>query len=215
VLAAGAFGTWKWIAHKNDAAKLAGTTHTDAPVVGQQSEAEKNGSGDVLASAPNGSAGEERIEHVDLTMLPDLAPPSGMPEVEVRRMRDDLSVYLDVSAGSKSDVSGKQLIDSGKPAVPILLNAFKRLDFGTDSGLRDGTRIHELLVRIAGGNPYGWRDQQEPNYVAFDRRVVQQWFEVWDRAQHDDAVWAELSRDTGDAPAIDDSTDPPKKPGDH
>lgn len=132
-------------------------------------------------------------------------------------MRDSLSVYLDISAGAKGDASGKELAESGKPAVPILLNAFKRLDFSTDSGLRDGTRIHEVLVRIAGGNPFGWRDAQEPNYIAFDRRVVQQWFDAWERAQHDDAAWAELSRNAGDSPNIDapPGTDPPKKPDDH
>jgi hypothetical protein len=141
------------------------------------------------ASSESGAAGQD----VDLTTLaeqPKLAEtsPEGWAAIQ-----GWVAALVDPEASADGDGARSKLLERGRESFPAILNAFKRLDFATDDGLRAGELYQSLLAEICNGTSFGWKHGTAAGDVIHNKQVVRRWIEAWERARVSPEAWAELT----------------------
>jgi len=130
---------------------------------------------------------------VDLAGLSDFGP---APECDADRwesLLEDAALLVDPQAGASGGRAGKRLIDSGRLAIPALINIFKTRDLSSDAGYRDGDVLQRTLEKIYNGKNFGWKYSTEPNDHWYNRKVVENHWKLWDKYQDDEAGWLKFT----------------------
>jgi hypothetical protein len=60
---------------------------------------------------------------------------------------------------------------------------------GTDAGYRDGDLLQRTLQEINNGKNFDWKYTTEPNDHWYNRKVVENYWKVWDKYKNDEAGW--------------------------
>ena len=145
---------------------------------------------------------------VDLAAIADYAPFAGTSDDTWNELRRDMAEFVDPNSGAAGNRARKRLEATPRQAFPVILNFFKRMDFATDEGHRNGDLCQKLLMDLCGGRNFGWKygDVEENERVTFNKKVVRSWCRSWDQANEDtlegNQAWAKLSKQdekTGDA----------------
>ncbi|MHC4892589.1 MAG: hypothetical protein ACYTFV_04320, partial [Planctomycetota bacterium] len=90
------------------------------------------------------------------------------------------SELLIMERGGKGTINAqRRLIEAGRPAVPAIVNAFRTMDFSTDSGNRAGDFVQRTLQDIANGKNLDWKYDVDNDSRWFNRRVVVNWHKIW------------------------------------
>jgi hypothetical protein len=146
----------------------------------------------------------EQVVLLDLVAeLPELEPVAGTDPALVEEMKGWMAEYVDPFSGAAGSRAGKRLQEQGKAAFPIIINAFRRLDFTTEDGFRAGDLTQKLLERICNGRNFDWHypasgtDVLEPKDVLFNQKVVRNWYNIWIEAKDDEAKWLKLIKKDG------------------
>ena len=123
-------------------------------------------------------------------------------------MNELMDRYRTPPFGPASTQSGDRLMIRGKQAIPAILNGFKRVDLTTKDGADIGWKIQTLLLQgLCNDANFGWRREAGPADVAFNKQVIQRWFEAWEAAGTDDEAWAEIARLKAVPPGLAKSSD--------
>jgi hypothetical protein len=159
---------------------------------------------DAAPAKPVKPAEPESVVLLDLVAeLPELEPVPGTDPALVEEMKGWMAEYVDPYSGAAGSRAGKRLQEQGKPAFPIIINGFRRLDFATEDGFRAGDLTQKLLERICNGRNFDWHypapgtDVLEPKDVLFNQKVVKKWYEIWLEAKDDEAKWQKLIKKDG------------------
>jgi hypothetical protein len=140
-------------------------------------------------SAPADSAAGAPAPLLDLTSLPDFGPaPESTPE-SWEELQQAAGTFFDLSAGAAGMRAGRTLEETGRPAVPAILNQMKRIDLSTPEGMRQGDMAQKALERIARGRNYGWKYEGTEGAVDYDRRVIEKWISTWKQCSDDVEAW--------------------------
>jgi len=93
------------------------------------------------------------------------------------------------------------LLRFGKAGIPAILNGFKLIDVSAEEGNSRGLQVQMLLLgHLTNGVDFGWKRDRRPPEVAFNKQVIQRWFDAWNKAHDDDAAWAAIKTEAA-APA--------------
>lgn len=135
---------------------------------------------------------------LDLMSVPLLEKFSGSTDEEFAELVEDLELYLE-DGGAQSNRAGNRVVDAGRAAFPVIINAMLRLDYTTQDGHYVGGTLNRLLYRAGGENKnYRWdrADQLEPGSAEFDKaalwnkKVVGSLQRIWvEQLASDDAAW--------------------------
>lgn len=133
---------------------------------------------------------------VDLTAIADFEPFAGTSPDRVLELEDWTTTMMDPMAGAAGNRAKKKLVDAGREAMPIIINALKRLDLTDDDGFRSADVSQKALQEICNGNNFGWKyPSQEPDrFHLFDKKVIRSWTQAWAKAATDDDYWAKLAK---------------------
>ena len=174
---------------------------------GESSEGSGGDEGDSDASAgtsDEGEGGEDGGEDapvdtttqrghpdsVDLSQLPEVARFADTTDEEWEDMNTWMNTAISDSSAAGNRAANR-LKGMHRKALPVIMNHFKTLDFGTQEGVDTGDYIQRLLTEMCGGANYEWRyDLTDPHHY-FRKRVVERWQAlIVDRALVDDLQWA-------------------------
>jgi hypothetical protein len=137
---------------------------------------------------------------VDLEAIPDYEPFPGTDDATWNDLRQAMAEYIDPNAGAAGNRARKRLEVKPRLAFPVILNFFKRIDFATDEGHRNGDLCQKLLMDLCKGRNFGWKygDVEENERVTFNKKVVRSWCRAWDQANaytpEGNQAWAKLSK---------------------
>jgi hypothetical protein len=130
----------------------------------------------------------------DLSTLPELASLEATSEGEWATMSELAARYVQPPFGPLSVQAGDRLMSRGRASVPAILNAFKTLDLTTEAGADIGWKVQTLLLQgLCKDTNFGWRRGTAPEDVAANKEVIARWFEAWQSAGDDDALWTEIA----------------------
>jgi hypothetical protein len=125
--------------------------------------------------------------------IADFDPTPDTSADEWRQMHDWTERWLKSDAGDEDDGARKELVQQGRKAVPVILNALKEQDFQTPEGLGVGNRCRSALAEISNGAEFAAvRDEADP--AAAHRRLVTEWAAAWRQAEQSIENWIELAR---------------------
>lgn len=133
----------------------------------------------------------------DFSAMPDLAPAEGTSEQQWAEMNQLMDRYIQPPWDKGAEKAGDQIMHRGKPAVPAILNAFKRLDFTTQEGTDVGWKMQTLLLQGLCKVNYGWARATRAEEIASNMKVIERWRAAWNKAQLDDAAWEEIAKEAG------------------
>jgi hypothetical protein len=154
---------------------------------------------------------------LDLAALPDFGPAPGTTPEQWLELQSSAARFFDLDQGAAGMRAGMLLEQTGRAAVPAILNEMKRIDLTTPDGLRCGDMAQKALERIALGRNYGWKYEGTEGAVEYDRRVIEKWISTWKQCAEDVEAWirftnmtekdpeaaAKLRQELGSAPAGD------------
>ena len=173
-----------------DAARLAAAAAADQQK-GGDAPAASSASGEKQADKPvtPKAAGSNVIDDIDLTAFPVLPKQSSCSDEQWATLQDDARTLIDPAAGAKGGRAGKRLQESGRLAVPALLNQFRTINPATDDGRKAGDLIQKTLERICNGINFGWQYTTEPTDVVYNKKAIKKWFEIWETVGEDEQQW--------------------------
>jgi hypothetical protein len=120
-----------------------------------------------------------------------------------------MATYIDPAAGAAGNRARAKLMERGREAFPAILNAFKRIDFSTEEGMREGDLTQRLLTDICNGQNFDWRFSTEPGDVLFNKKVVRAWIKAWEQGREFPQAWAKLTKtEVADAEKLFEKTGP-------
>jgi hypothetical protein len=137
---------------------------------------------------------QARADAIDLGAIPDFGPVDGTTEEEWREMTEWATLWMDPGSGAKGTRSRDKLVEKGRRAFPVILNAMKDLDVSTEDGRRNGDLCQRELQKLCNGNNFDWRYSTEPADVYFNKKVIQLWCNQWDRAEDDIEYWIKMAK---------------------
>ncbi|NOT32270.1 MAG: hypothetical protein HOP15_17630 [Planctomycetes bacterium] len=154
--------------------------------------------------APSAAAAEVAPAYLDLSRIPDLKPLEGTSAELWTSMNELMARYTTPPFGPTSVPFGDRLMIQGKRSFPAILNGFKRLDLTTAHGVQVGWKIQTLLLQGLSGHDvnFSWHKETRPEDVAFNQRVIEQWFQAWEVAGEDDEIWKEIAKHKGIPPGL-------------
>ncbi len=134
---------------------------------------------------------------VDLTAIEDFGPVEDTTAEEWAEMTGWMEQWMDVEAGASGNKARMRLLEKKRKAIPVILNAFKRLDFATREGRSNGDLCQKSLRDLCHGTGFDWkyaddaagRPVDHPEDVYFCKRVVQSWAELWKKGLADIEHW--------------------------
>lgn len=146
------------------------------------------------AAKQKAAADAALVSSVDLTKIPDAARLEQTPEDVWQQMGQLMTTYTTPPFSATAQKAGDVLLSSwGKQSIPAILNGYKRIDVSTPYGVEIGSKIQMLMLQsLTRGVTFGWRQDVSAEDQAFNKRVIQRWFEAWNRAKTDDAIWAQI-----------------------
>ncbi len=145
-------------------------------------------------------------DSIDLSLIDDFGPVAGTSASRFAELEALVTEMIDPEAGAAGNRARTKLVDAGRAAMPVIINALKTLDLTNDDQFRSADVCQKTLEEICNGNNYGWKyPSQEPEkFHAFDKKVIRNWALAWEKAETDDAAWAKLAKlDKVEAPAGD------------
>ncbi len=183
-----------------DAALAAADTSSDAAKAPSSAVAEASTT--VAEPAPEKPKPKQLHDpsSVDLTAIADYTPFAGTADGTWNELRRAMAEFVDPDAGAAGSRARKRLEAKPRQAFPVILNFFKRMDFATDEGHRNGDLCQRLLQDICGGRNFGWKygDVEENERVTFNKKVVRSWCRSWDQANENtlegNQAWAKLTK---------------------
>ena len=135
---------------------------------------------------------------LDLKAVPLLAKFKETSDEEFADLTEDLELYLEDS-GAQSNRAGNRLVDAGRAAFPIIINAMMQLDYATQEGNYTGGTLNQLLYRAGNENKnYSWKTTQlfelgstEFNDAAlWNKKVVGSLQRLWvEQLAENDEAW--------------------------
>jgi len=131
---------------------------------------------------------------VDLDALAEFGPTSETSPEEWAEIEGHVATFLDPAAGAAGNRARIALESFEKKAVPAIINRMRDLDVAEEQGMRNGDIAQRLLMTICNGTNLGWHHATEPKDVYFNKRVIESWWKVWDRAKDDEAFWREFAK---------------------
>jgi len=132
----------------------------------------------------------------DLTEIEDFGPFRGTTADRFEELEELCAVMLDPEAGAAGNRAKNKLVEAGREAMPVIINAIKRLDLADEDQFRSADVSQKALQDICNGNNYGWKyPSQEPEkFHAFDKKVIKNWATSWSKCATDDAAWMKLAK---------------------
>jgi hypothetical protein len=146
-------------------------------------------------------AAQAKADSLDLSKIPDAAKLEKTDDAEFKSMTDNMTRFITPPFDKAAEQAGDRLVIRGKAAIPAILNGFKRIDVSTEEGNSRGLQVQMLLLgNLTGGVDFGWKRDRRPDDVAFNKQVIQRWFEAWNKAHDDDAAWAAIKTEASAPP---------------
>lgn len=135
-------------------------------------------------------------DSVDLTAIPDYGPIAGCDEARFAELQELAATMIDPEAGAAGNRARNKLVEAGKEAFPVILNAMKTLDLTEEGSFRSADVCQKALQDLCNGNNFGWKyPSQEPDdFHYFDKKVIVSWSKAWDQAKDNDGAWAKLAK---------------------
>jgi hypothetical protein len=154
------------------------------------------------AEKPKAEAKAKDPATIDLAAIPDFQPTQDTTPEEWAKMNEWAAQWMDVDAGAAGNRAKLELIKQTRKAVPVILNAFKRLDFATKEGRSNGDQCQKTLMQICNGTNFDWKYADEaggrpyghPDDVWFCKRVVELWSNSWKQAETDIRAWIKIAK---------------------
>ena len=144
---------------------------------------------------PEPAKPKEVVDDIDLLAeFEDELPLPETSQADFDEMKQWMATFIDPVAGAAGNRARKKLLDKSKEAFPVILNAFKRVDFSTEEGYRTGDLIQRLLQDICNGNNFDWKYGYETADVVFNKKVVRAWHKAWAQAREHPKAWAKLAK---------------------
>ena len=143
-------------------------------------------------------------DSIDLSLIADFGAIAGTSDSRFAELEELVAQMTDPMAGAAGNRARVKLVEAGKAAMPVIINALKTLDLTDDDQFRSADVCQKTLEEICNGNNFGWKyPSQEPEkFHAFDKKVIRSWAQAWEKAETDDAYWAKLAKlDKVEAPA--------------
>jgi hypothetical protein len=138
------------------------------------------------------------VNVLDLMAVPLLPKFSGSSDEEFAEMVEDLEIYLE-DGGAQSNRAGKRVVESGRAAFPVILNAMLRLDYSSQEGNYTGGTLNTLLYQAGNENKnFAWNSTQlfevggkEFNDAALlNKKIVGTMQRYWvNQLSSDDKAW--------------------------
>ena len=135
---------------------------------------------------------------LDLMSVPPLPKFKDSTDEEFAELVEDLELYLE-DAGAQSNRAGNRVVDAGRAAFPVIINAMMKLDYNTKEGHYTGGTLNQLLYRAGGENKnYPWQpaDRHEPGSAEFqkaslnNKKVVGSMQRIWvEQLAENDQAW--------------------------
>jgi hypothetical protein len=140
---------------------------------------------------------------IDLSQIPDVERLEGTNDGDWAAMNEMMARYVAPESGQNAQQYGDRLMIKGRYAVPAILNGFKRIDLTTQHGADVGWKIQTMLLQgLCKDTNFGWHRNTRPEGIAFNQKVIQQWFECWKFAGDDDELWTEIAKHKGIPPGL-------------
>jgi len=124
----------------------------------------------------------------------DFGPVDGTSAEEWTEIKQLAVTMIDPEAGAAGNRARETLKGLGKKAFPAILNVMMDLDFGTETGFRDGDLCQKTLMEICNGQNFDWRYSTEPADHLFNKKVVRAWCIQWDKAKDSEEYWIKLAK---------------------
>lgn len=147
------------------------------------------GAAAAAAPAPAPKKPAKDPDSVDLTALPTFEKLPETSDDDWNALVADALKLADPVGGIGAQRAQGRLIEAGKAAMPAIMNAFKTVDLYTDEGRRTGALVQRTLEDITNGTNFSWRDGLEPGDIYFNKRVVEEWNKLWQKAKDNEFTW--------------------------
>ncbi len=150
---------------------------------------------DEAADGSVGQAGAVASEApVALDALEDFGPCPGTSSELQEKLEVWCEQMFDPEAGPERNRARLHLIHAGRPAMPVIINALKKMDLTEQDQFMSADIAQYALGQICAGKNFGWKyPSQEPEAAhRFNRKVIRRWIQLWEKAEYDDAFWARL-----------------------
>ncbi|MCH2101707.1 MAG: hypothetical protein MK209_07275 [Planctomycetes bacterium] len=135
---------------------------------------------------------------LDLKAVPQLPKFKGSTDEEFAELREDLELYLE-DGGAQSNRAGNRVVDAGRAAFPVIINAMMKLDYTTREGHYTGGTLNQLIYRAGNENKnYAWEpaDRSDPGSAEFrkanlwNKKVVGSLHRLWvEQLSENDDAW--------------------------
>ncbi len=145
-------------------------------------------------------AAEDKAKHdpsnVDLSEIADFPPFKTTSKERFEELKELVAVMLDPEAGAAGNRARGKLVEAGREAMPVIINAMKTLDLANDEQFRSADVSQKTLEEICNGNNLGWKyPSQEPErFHLFDKKVIQSWAREWTKCIDNDEAWMKLAK---------------------
>lgn len=120
--------------------------------------------------------------------LDELAPftaPEGVSE-------EQFAEWVELAGGLNAR-SRQTLLNSGRSAMPAIVNAMLTIDYGTKRGSRKGRDCHRLLAELVGQEtPSRWVLTTVPEEAVANHELILDWYLKCERSIDDDEEWWRL-----------------------
>ena len=148
-------------------------------------------------------------DDIDLSTFPDADKLPGTSDEDWAQIQGWMASYIDPQAGAAGNRARAKLLERGRESFPAILNAFKRIDFSTEAGMRQGDLTQRLLTDICNGQNFDWHFSIEPAEVHFNEKVVRLWIKAWGQGRDSPHAWAKLTKtEVADAEKLFEKTGP-------
>jgi hypothetical protein len=109
---------------------------------------------------PIETRGITELDVLDLMAVPLLPKFSGSTDDQFEEIKSDLELYLE-DGGARSNRAGNYVVEAGRAAFPVILNAMLRLDYSTQQGNYTGGTLNTLLYRVGNENKnFAWNSTE-------------------------------------------------------
>ena len=104
-------------------------------------------------------------------------------------MMADMELWMDPWAGKKGNDGRDRVVAFGYQAMPVIMNAFKRLDLADEEGYSNGQVVQRAITDLCNGRNFGWKSQTEEDWLYFNKLVIKSYCTQWEKAEADIEYW--------------------------
>lgn len=141
--------------------------------------------------------------------VPVFGPAVGCTTEEWDELESLMATAIDMNAGARQGRANKSLMEFGYKAFPVICNALREVDLGTDQGQRLGDMLQRNLEKLLNGRNFGWQYETEEDGTptlktqVFNRKVVRAYLGQWNKVVEDPIYWIGAAKLNGEPEQLD------------